>query len=224
MLYTRRHWLLGTSPAWAGIATAGAPSAATDAHRGQEAMAPRLDPIPAPPATPTPGRAGDFDFLTGEWRIEHWQPRSGGGWERFDGEASVVGLLGGFASVEELRIPSRGFSGLGLRLLDRERRAWSDSWVNARAARLEGPGQPGSFEDGTGIFHSDEPDGAVTVRHVGVWDRITPDGCRWRQASSRDGGRRWDTSWIMAWTRVDQRPRLRAALRDAMSTRGTGLT
>lgn len=202
MLYTRRHWLLATSMASAGLVAGLASAGERNADAGSGPGVPRLDPIPAPPATPTPGRAGDFDFLTGEWHIQHWQSRSGGAWDRFEGEASVFGLLGGVASVEELRIPSRGFSGLGLRLLDRERGAWADSWVNARAAVLDGPGQPGSFVDGAGIFHSDEPDGDGTVRYVGVWDRITPTGCRWRQASSRDGGRSWQQSWIMEWRRA----------------------
>lgn len=42
------------------------------------------------------------------------------------------GLLGGIASVEDLRIPARGFSGLGLRLLDTERRLWADYGVNGK--------------------------------------------------------------------------------------------
>lgn len=31
------------------------------------------------PTAPTPGKAGDFDFLTGEWRIHHRQPKAGTG-------------------------------------------------------------------------------------------------------------------------------------------------
>ena len=224
MLFTRRHWLLGTTLASTATLSLPARAGATGAARGGGSSAPQIDPIPAPPATPTPGRPGDFDFLTGEWRIEHWQPRSDGSWQNFQGEASVFGLLDGVASIEELRIPSRGFSGLGLRLLDRERQAWSDSWVNARAAVLDGAGQTGSFEDGAGIFHSEEVDGAVTVHYVGIWDRITPQGCRWRQASSRDRGRVWEQSWIMEWTRVDRRPRLQRALLDAIARGDVGLT
>jgi len=77
------------------------------------------------------GKPGDFDFLTGEWRI-HNKFREGEKWIEFPGEATVAGILGGIASVEELRIPARGFSGMGLRLLNVEKKIWSDHWVNAK--------------------------------------------------------------------------------------------
>lgn len=163
----------------------------------------RLDPIPALPETPTPGKPGDFDFLSGEWRIHHWQPRPDSDqWIEFDGEATVYGILAGVGSVEELRIPARQFSGLGLRLLDVERKVWSDHWVNARSGVMTVPGMPGSFENGAGIFVSDDTEDGKPVKYAGIWDLITPRSCRWRQATSRDGGRTWAQSWIMDWRRA----------------------
>jgi hypothetical protein len=47
----------------------------------------------------------------------------------------VHGILAGVGSVEELRIPARNFSGMGLRLLDLEKKVWADHWVNANGAR-----------------------------------------------------------------------------------------
>ena len=165
--------------------------------------APQLDPIPPRPATPSPGSPGDFDFLTGEWRIRHRQPKPGGdGWIEFDGEATVRGLLAGVASVEELRIPVRDFSGLGLRLLDAERRTWSDFWVNAKSGELAGPGVVGSFEGGAGIFVSEDDEDVGKVLVAGIWDRIEPGACRWRQAVSRDDGATWTQLWLMDWERV----------------------
>lgn len=70
----------------------------------------------ARPASVPEGRPGEFDFLSGEWRIHHrWRsgPESSE-WLEFDGEATVVGILGGICSVEELRIPARNFYGMGL--------------------------------------------------------------------------------------------------------------
>lgn len=87
------------------------------------AAAPIQDAIPAQPPAPTPGRPGDFNFLTGEWRIHHWQLKPDSeDWIEFDGEATVTGILAGVASIEELRIPARNFSGMGLRLLDVEKK------------------------------------------------------------------------------------------------------
>ncbi|WP_295642630.1 hypothetical protein [uncultured Methylibium sp.] len=151
-----------------------------------------------PPAT---GRPGDFDFLSGEWKIAHRRLKDGV-WDNFDGEATVHGLLGGIASVEELRIPARGFSGLGLRLLDTGRGLWADYWVNGKAGVLTPPPSWGSFVDGVGLWDSDEEDGGQPIVVRGAWDQITPGSCRWYQAVSRDGGRQWQENWVMRWTRA----------------------
>ncbi|MDX2237002.1 MAG: hypothetical protein NW203_05515 [Hyphomonadaceae bacterium] len=160
-----------------------------------------FDPIPPLPTTPAPGRPGDFDFLTGEWRIEN-RSIVDGAWIDYPGEATVHAILGGAGSVEDLRIPARDFSGMGLRLLDRERRVWRDHWVNARAGVVTTPGQAGSFENGAGLFVSDYEEGGRPMKAIGVWDQITPNSCRWRQATSADGGRSWAQNWIMRWSRV----------------------
>lgn len=183
------------------ILTAGAALGAAALLAPACALADTLDPIPPLVTTPTPGKPGDFDFLTGEWRIAHRQPRNGG-WDRFAGEATVTRILNGVGSVEELRIPARNFSGMGLRLLDLETHVWSDFWVNARSGALTTPGLTGSFENGAGIFVSDDVMEGQPIKAVGVWDNITANGCRWRQATSRDGGRTWEQSWIMDWTRA----------------------
>jgi hypothetical protein len=160
-----------------------------------------FDPLPPLPTHPTQGRPGDFDFLTGEWRI-HNRSIVDGAWLEYPGEATVHALLAGICSVEELRIPARSFSGMGLRLLDVETGVWSDHWVNARNGALTLPGQTGSFENGAGIFVSDALEDGKPVKYLGVWDAITPTSCRWRQAASRDGGQTWQQNWIMHWTRV----------------------
>ena len=185
-----------------GVGAAAAVAAALPSRAApQKAAPPALDPMPPLPASLTPGHAGEFDFLSGEWRIQNWSIVNDE-WLAYEGEASVYGILAGIGSVEELRIPSRNFSGMGLRMLDVERRVWSDFWVNARSGVLTTPGQIGSFERGAGIFSSEDVDNGRPVIYAGVWDKITPTSCRWRQASSRDGGKTWVQTWIMHWTRV----------------------
>ncbi len=171
------------------------------AHAGAPAFT--LDPIPPLPTSPTPGKPGDFDFLTGEWRIHHRQPKAGPDeWLEFDGEATVHGILAGVGSVEELRIPARNFSGMGLRLLDVEKKLWADHWVNAQSGVMTVPGVTGSFENGAGIFVSNDEEDGKPVKWVGVWDLITPKSCRWRQAVTRDGGKTYQQTWIMDWRRA----------------------
>lgn len=155
----------------------------------------------ASPAPAPTGKPGDFDFLNGRWTIRNRRLKDGQ-WDTFDGEATVHGLLGGVASVEELRIPARNFSGMGLRLLDVERRLWADYWVNAKGGVLTPPPSWGSFVDGVGLWDSDEDDGGQPIVVRGAWDRITPASCRWYQAVSRDGGRRWEENWVMEWKRA----------------------
>jgi hypothetical protein len=154
----------------------------------------------AAPAAP-PGKPGDFDFLAGKWAIAH-RMKKGEGWDEFAGEATCWTILGGVGGVEELRIPARGFSGMGLRLLDMEQKIWSDFWVNAKSGVLTTPGMPGSFENGVGTFTSEDVEDGKPIVARGVWDRITPTSCRWRQGVSRDGGRSWDEGWFMDWTRA----------------------
>lgn len=143
------------------------------------------------------GKPGDFDFLSGNWTISH-RRLVDGQWDSFEGEASVQSILGGVASVEELRIPSRDFSGMGLRLLDVERGLWADYWVNGKGAVLDAAPTWGGFDGGVGRWDSQA--GNVITR--GVWDRIAPHSCRWYQAVSTDGGDTWTENWIMHWQRA----------------------
>ena len=169
------------------------------------APAPAVSPIArATPPAPT-GQPGDFDFLTGAWKIRNRRRKDAGTteeWEQFEGEATVTRILAGAGSVEDLRIPSRGFAGMGLRLLDMSTRLWADHWVNAKSGVLAPPPIWGSFVAGVGTWDSDEEAGDAPVIVRGVWDRITPRSCRWFQAISRDGGARWQENWVMEWTRA----------------------
>jgi hypothetical protein len=151
----------------------------------------------APHAT---GKPGDFDFLSGHWKIRHRRLKDQV-WDSFDGEASVFGILGGIASVEELRIPARNFSGMGLRLLDVERKLWADYWVGGQSG-VARPPVWGSFADGAGTWDAEETEDGKPVIVRGMWDQITAQSCRWRQAVSRDSGISWDENWIMHWQRA----------------------
>ena len=91
---------------------------------------------------------------------------------------------------------------MGIRLLDVEKKIWSDFWVNAKSGVLMTPGTTGGFVNGVGIFDAQDTDGDKPVIIRGMWDRITPTSCRWTQAVSRDNGKTWDLDWEMAWTRA----------------------
>jgi len=202
----RRQWLVLGAAAWA------SPHVFAQAQLQPEprpmlddsmidADTPRFDPVPTLPATASPGKPGDFGFLDGHWRIRHLKRRSEG-WDRFEGEARCWTILGGIGHVEELLIPARDFSGLGLRMLDIAKREWSDHWVNAKSGVVTAPGQTGSFENGAGLFASTYEEEGKTMHAMGVWDRIGPGVCRWRQVYSADGGKTWSHDWVMHWRRI----------------------
>jgi hypothetical protein len=136
------------------------------------------------PNNPKPGQAGDFDFLAGHWRIRHRrlvsQEDGSSHWDEFEGEASCWSVLGGAASIEELRIPARGFSGMGIRLLDVQKARWADFWVCGRTGVLVPEPMWGGFVDGVGTFNAEDKDDQGPMQVRGVWDRITPQSCRWQ--------------------------------------------
>lgn len=201
----RRHLLLASAGWWLAPSTLRADTRAPGTTMLDDSMidaeVPRFDPVPTPPATATPGKPGDFGFLDGRWRIRHLK-RRGDKWDRFDGEARCWSILAGIGHVEELLIPARDFSGLGLRMLDVEKRQWSDHWVNAKSGVVTTPGQTGSFEAGAGLFASTYDDSGKTMHSMGIWDRIGDGVCRWRQVYSADGGKNWRHDWVMHWRRV----------------------
>jgi hypothetical protein len=165
--------------------------------------------IAAPAATAVPsqaiGKPGDFDFLAGEWRIKHRRLKKQGtsDWDVFEGEATCWTVLKGVASIEELRIPARDFSGMGVRVLDVEKKVWADFWVNSRSGVLAPPGLAGTFENGVGTFIADDMDGDKPIKVRGVWDRIVMGKShRWHQAVSYDAGGSWAENWVMDWQRV----------------------
>ncbi len=152
------------------------------------------------------GAIGDFNFLNGEWKIRNRRLKarwtSTPEWEEFEGAATCWSVLGGMASIEELRIPAHTFRGMGIRLLDLETKLWSDYWVSATNGRLMLPAAVGDFKDGAGVFTCEDVDEGRPILARGIWDRITPDGMRWWQTFSCDGGLTWEDNWFMEWTRA----------------------
>jgi hypothetical protein len=101
---------------------------------------------------------------------------------------------------EEIDFPTKGFSGLTLRLYDPEREQWSLHWASKRTGTLFPP-VVGRFADGRGEFYGDDTYNGKDIRARFVWSDITADSARWEQAFSVDGEQTWITNWIMEFTR-----------------------
>jgi hypothetical protein len=146
----------------------------------------------------------DFDFHFGRW-ITHISilkdPLSGSHvWTQYDGNSNVRKVWGGRASIFELEAagPAGHIEGVGLRLYNARTHQWTLNWASSTDGKLENP-MIGSFKDGIGQFFDQEffEGRAIYVRNG--FSAITPDSSRFEQAFSDDGGRTWETNWIMTF-------------------------
>jgi hypothetical protein len=147
-----------------------------------------------------------FDFLHGRWHVASRKlvQRLCGSddWDEFPGTADCRSLFNGAANVDEIEFPTRGFSGLTVRLFDPERQEWSIYWADSRDGLLQ-PSVVGRFADGRGDFYGDDTEDGRPIRVHFIWSEITSESARWEQSFSLDG-EGWETNWIMEFELADR--------------------
>ncbi|MEU7891993.1 hypothetical protein AB0B45_03915 [Nonomuraea sp. NPDC049152] len=148
----------------------------------------------------------DFDFFVGTWNVHNrlLAERLAGSdeWEEFPGRSTAHRPFDGAASFDEITFPTKGFSGLTLRLFDPVTEEWSIYWANSKYGRLEQPPVVGRFDGDRGEFYADDQHEGRPVRCRFIWTVIDKDRCRWEQAFSEDGEVTWETNWTMDFTRA----------------------
>ncbi|MEV4628312.1 hypothetical protein AB0J90_18775 [Micromonospora sp. NPDC049523] len=147
----------------------------------------------------------DFDFLIGSWNIVNRQLTKlfsdSDDWDTYPSSSTCQPVLGGVGNVEEIVFPTTGTRGMTLRLFDTERKQWSLYWANSRTGLLYPP-VVGTFADGRGDFYGDDTHEGTPIKAHFIWSGITPTSARWEQEFSADGGRTWETNWVMEFTRA----------------------
>ncbi len=150
--------------------------------------------------------ARDFDFLMGRWRVRNrrLQQRLTGSrvWDEFTATIVCRPILGGLGNEDEYRTEHwAGFIGMSFRFFDTAARRWSIYWVDNRCAALQPP-VIGSFSGDTGRFEGTDTfeERPILVRFI--WSGITTPSPRWEQAFSEDGGKAWETNWVMELARI----------------------
>lgn len=153
----------------------------------------------------------DFDFNFGTWkthvsRLEH--PLAGAtAWVNYDGTSNVAKVWNGRASLFELEVdgPAGHIEGVGLRLYNPQSHQWSLNWANSRDGTM---GQPmvGEFKNGRGEFFDAELFNGKNILARNGFSDITANSSRFEQAFSIDGGRNWETNWVMTFERVNNAP------------------
>jgi hypothetical protein len=167
-------------------------------------------PMPSPPARvrAPAGPARDFDFLLGNWKVHNrrLKQRLAGSreWEEFEATSNCASLLDGLGNQDEYRTPARpGFVGMSLRFFDPASGKWSIYWIDNRTGQLQPPVVGGFFGE-TGVFEGEDAFEGRPIRVRYVWSRVHTGRPRWEQAFSSDGGKSWETNWLMDFTRAGE--------------------
>jgi BNR/Asp-box repeat len=152
-------------------------------------------------------RQHDFDFNFGRWkthvsRLQH--PLTGAAtWVEYDGIAVVRQVWNGRANLLELEVdgPAGHIEGVGLRLYNPRSHQWSLNWANSADGTITKP-MIGEFKNGGGEFFDQESFNGRAIFARNGFSAITPDSSRFEQAFSADGGKTWETNWVMTFTRT----------------------
>ena len=149
----------------------------------------------------------DFDFLIGTWKVHHrtLKKRLNGSmeWDEFEGDTVDRKILDGLGNMDENLIHAKTglVHAMTLRLFNPVAKEWSIYWSTNRTGTLDIP-MIGAFKDGMGEFYSQEVFEGRHIYNRFIWSKITANSCQWEQAFSEDGGRTWETNWIMEFERT----------------------
>jgi hypothetical protein len=149
----------------------------------------------------------DFDFLHGSWTVRNrylrHRLRHSTEWIEFDARSNVEPLLNGFGQIDRYSALRNGapIEGITLRLFNPETGEWSLHWADTVRPGVLLPPMVGRFNGGVGEFFGDETVDGKRVLCRFYWTRSADGSPRWEQAFSDDGGKTWETNWVMTFTR-----------------------
>jgi hypothetical protein len=148
-----------------------------------------------------------FDFLIGSWTVRNRRLverlKGCADWEEFGSTCHGRAILGGLGNMDEFTMEraSGRVLAVTLRLFNPVTGEWSIYWAASTGnGRFDVP-MVGRFEGPRGEFYSQEVFEGRHIFNRFIWTVKTPDSCRWEQAYSADGGKTWETNWIMEFAR-----------------------
>jgi hypothetical protein len=149
----------------------------------------------------------DFDFLFGSWivhnRYLNGRLRHSTEWIDFQARSEAQPLLSGLGNLDRYSFVRGGeaIEGLTFRLFNPSTGEWSIHWTDTVRPGLLQPPMVGRFDGDVGEFFGDEEVDGKKVLCRFLWKRVGAGSPRWEQAFSDDGGKTWETNWIMTFTR-----------------------
>lgn len=159
---------------------------------------------PVPGGVAEPGQQG-FDFAFGTWKTHIRrlkEPLSGSNdWVEYDGTHTIRKIWSGRANLGELEADGPGghIEALSPRFFNPQTHLWGVSYANPSDGSLSSP-VIGEFRNGRGEFYGQDTlrGRAILVREI--YSPIDATTRRLEVAYSGDGGRSWETNWIMVDT------------------------
>ena len=148
----------------------------------------------------------DFDFLMGSWRVHHRRLKErladNHEWIEFEGTCSMQKILGNAGNMDEnvLDLPGAPYRAVTLRAYDATKKQWSIWWIDGRNPSHLDPPVVGAFKNGIGTFYADDMFEGKPIRIRFLWTNLTTKP-HWEQAFSNDGGKTWETNWVMEFVK-----------------------
>jgi hypothetical protein len=207
----RRRLLIETLAGAATLSLLSHASAATPASAKAQASAtdaslnPATSGITAASGLELPtGDIHDFDFFIGDWSFTNRRLKKrwvgSNDWETFPASLRCESRMNGVVNIDEGVFPTKGWSGMTLRVFHVEKRQWSLYWINSSRGEMATP-VVGGFTGDRGVFYGDDTDEGRPIVCRFLWTRLGPNAARWEQAFSRDG-KEWETNWIIEHARA----------------------
>ena len=158
-------------------------------------------PLRAQPAAPAEDGRHDFDWDIGTWKTHQRRlvhPLTGSTtWVDYTG-TDVVRKIWDGANTGEIRANGTGgqLEIFALRLYNPDSHEWSIFFTNSATGAMSVPAV-GRFRNGRGDFYDQETyNGKTILLRFSVFD-ITKTSCHFEQAFSPDGGKSWETNFIV---------------------------
>jgi hypothetical protein len=149
----------------------------------------------------------DFDFWMGSWNVHNrcLRRRLDGSddWVEFEATVTARPLPGVLGNQDEFRADlDCGFVGMSFRFFDPETRLWSIYWADSRRPGKLDPPVCGSFNGAGGSFQGADTLAGRPILMRFDWSDVTTPTPRWEQSFSGDGGKSWETNWVMEFVRA----------------------
>lgn len=166
------------------------------------------------PALAQQNSAHDFDWDIGTWKTHQKRllhPLTGSTtWVEYNGTDVIQKIWDGANTGKiEADGPAGNLEIYTVRLYNPESHQWSIYFANSGSGSLGVP-VVGGFSNGRGEFYDQEPyNGREIFVRFRVYD-ITTNSCRFDQAFSADGGKTWETNFIVTEQRGSTNTSFRA--------------